>query len=109
MNHKIKEKMNATGYPCGYKDYPDPMVDIESMIDEYARSLKEIKVWALKNSIKNTKNTIERKKKEADSEKLVNWLESKLEEYIEEMKKYDPEFYIRSLESNETVLVTDFE
>jgi hypothetical protein len=107
MNSIIKEKMTATGYPCGYQDYPDPMVDIESMIDEYSRSLKEIKVWALKHSIKNTKNTIERKKKEADSEKLVSWLESKLKEYLEEMKKYDPEFV--ESESKETVLVTDFE
>lgn len=107
MNHKIKEKMNATGYPCGYQDYPDPMVDIESMIDEYSRSLKEIKVWALKNSIKNTKNTIERKKNEADSEKLVNWLESKVEEYYEELKKYDSDFVEE--ESKETVLIADFE
>ena len=107
MNSIIKEKMNSTGYPCGYQDYPDPMVDIESMIDEYSRSLKEIKVWALKNSIRNTKNTIERKKNEADSEKLVSWLESKLKEYIEEIKKYDPEFV--EAESKETVLVADFE
>jgi hypothetical protein len=107
MNHKIKEKMTATGYPCGYKDYPDPMVDIESMIDEYSRSLKEIKVWALKNSIKNTKKTIENKKKEENTEKLVAWLESKVEEYYEEMKKYDPEFV--EAELKETVLVTDFE
>jgi hypothetical protein len=107
MNHKIKEKMTATGYPCGYKDYPDPMVDIESMIDEYSRSLKEIKVWALKNSIKNTKKTIENKKKEENTEKLVAWLESKVEDYYEEMKKYDPEFV--EAELKETVLVTDFE
>lgn len=107
MNSIIKEKMNATGYPCGYQDYPDPMVDIESMIDEYSRSLKEIKVWALKQSIKNTKNTIERKKKEADSEKLVDWLESKLKEYLEEIKKYDPVF--AEMQSKETVLVADFE
>lgn len=99
--------MNATGYPCGYQEYPDPMVDIDSMIDEYSRSLKEIKVWALKHSIKNTKNTIERKKNDADSEKLVGWLKSKLEEYIEELKKYDPEF--AESRSKETVLVADFE
>ena len=107
MNSIIKEKMNATGYPCSYQDYPDPMVDIESMIDEYSRSLKEIKIWALKHSIKNTKNTIERKKKEEGSEKLVGWLESKLEEYLEEIKKYDPVF--AEMQSKETVLVADFE
>jgi hypothetical protein len=34
-------------------------------------------------------------------------LESKVEDYYEEMKKYDPEFV--EAELKETVLVTDFE
>lgn len=98
MSQFIKDKMERTGYPSGYKeDFPDPMADIEALTDMYVHEIKWLKRYALTYTIMNSEKSLEAKKAQLETEtdekikektgKTVKWLEGKIKEYREEFIK----------------------